>query len=187
MQTATKTDARQISPLRETDKTQQRTEKAASKVHLLRPADINGPVRRFLHRWSIATLRVALGLVFLWFGALKVLGGSPAEELVKETYSFLPFHPFFLLLGLWEVAIGCGMISSRGLRLTLVLLCLHLAGTFGALLLAPRLFFLGGNPLWLTMEGEFLVKNLVLMAAGLVIAGHELRPIPARRPEFASR
>ena len=180
MQTATKTDPRQISPASEMDETQQWTEKAASKVHLLRSTDIDGPVKRFLHRWSIATLRVALGLVFLWFGALKVVGGSPAEELVKQTYSFLPFHPFFFLLGFWEIAIGCGMISSRGLRVTVVLLCLHLAGTFGALLLAPRLFFLGGNPLWLTMAGEFLVKNLVLMAAGMVIAGHELRPIPPR-------
>jgi len=60
---------------------------------------------------------------------------------VKQTYSFLPYRPFFLLLGLWEMAIGCGMVTRLGLRLALVLLWLRLAGTFGALYLAPQIVF----------------------------------------------
>ena len=131
-----------------------------------------------LQRWSTSVLRLTLGAVFLWFGALKVVGISPAAQLVKQTYSFLPFRPFFLLLGLWEMAIGCGMITRLGLRLALVLLLLHLVGTFGALYLAPKLFFLGGNLACLSMEGEFVVKNLVLVAAGLVVAGYQLRATP---------
>ena len=141
----------------------------------LRMTGLEAQIATALQRWSTLVLRLTLGIVFLWFGALKVFGVSPAAQLVQQTYSFLPFRPFFMLLGFWEIAIGCGMITRLGLRLALVLLCLHLAGTFTALYLAPHLFFLGGNLACLSMEGEFVIKNLVLLAAGLVVAGYQLR------------
>jgi uncharacterized membrane protein YkgB len=133
-----------------------------------------------LHRRSIPALRVALGLVFLWFGALKLLDSSPVVEILKQTYTFLPLKPFAAVLGAWEVLVGVGLLAKRALRCTLALLCLHLAGTFAALLLGPGLFFQHWNPLWLTVEGEFVIKNMVLVAAGLVIAGHEVRPLGGR-------
>ena len=129
-----------------------------------------------LHRWSIPALRVALGVVFLWFGALKLLGVSPVLSLVRQAFPFLPLEPFFFLLSLWEVWIGCALIFRWALRFTLALLLLHLVGTFTAVWLEPSLFFLKDNPLLLTTLGEFVVKNLVLVAAGFVIGGYELRP-----------
>jgi putative oxidoreductase len=129
-----------------------------------------------LQRWSIPVLRVALGLLFIWFGALKTLGVSPVIVLIRETYTFLPLHLFVLVLGGWEMLIGIGMILKRALRCVLILLGMHLAGTFVALWLNPRHFFVQGIPLFLTGDGEFVMKNLVLMAAGLVIAGYEVRP-----------
>ena len=132
---------------------------------------------RLLHQWSILALRVALGLIFLWFGTLKLFGASPVLAILKQTYPFVPLLPFAVGLGVWEVLIGCGLIMKRALRCTLVLLCLHLLGTFTSLLLAPSLFFQHGSPLWLTVEGEFVVKNMVLMAAGLVIGGYEVAPV----------
>ena len=133
-----------------------------------------------LHRRSIPALRVALGLIFLWFGVLKLFDSSPVVEILKHTYSFLPLKPFAAALGAWEVLVGVGLLVKRALRCTLALVCLHLAGTFTALLLGPGLFFHHGNPLWLTVEGEFVMKNMVLVAAGLVIAGHEVPPLGAR-------
>lgn len=130
-----------------------------------------------LRVWSIPALRLALGVIFLWFGALKLLGVSPVLSLVQQTYSFVPVRPFILVLGFWEMGIGCGLIFNRALRFTLILLCIHLLGTFVALLQAPSLFFVHDNPLWLTTEGEFVVKNLVLVAAGLVIGGHQVKPL----------
>ena len=129
-----------------------------------------------LRTWSIPALRVALGVIFLWFGALKVLGVSPVLLLVQQTFSLVPVRPFFFVLGVWEMGVGCGLLFNRALRVTLILLCIHLLGTFLALLQTPSLFFLHNNPLWLTTEGEFVVKNLVLVAGGLVIAGHEIKP-----------
>jgi len=129
-----------------------------------------------LRRWSIPVLRVGLGVVFLWFGALKLFGGSPVGALVRQAYPFLPFGPFFAMLGAWEMLIGCGLICKRALRCALALLLLHMTGTLIALGQAPSLFFLKSNPLLLTMEGEFVVKNVVLIAASLVIGGYEVKP-----------
>jgi uncharacterized membrane protein YkgB len=129
-----------------------------------------------LNRWSITALRVALGLVFIWFGALKILGISPVAVLIQETFPFLPIHVFVPILGGWEMLIGIGIILKRALRCVLILLGIHLAGTFMALWLNPRHFFVQGFPLFLTADGEFVIKNLVLMAAVLVIAGYEVRP-----------
>ena len=139
-------------------------------------SDFDDFVITLLRTWSIPSLRVALGVIFLWFGALKLLGVSPVLSLVQQTYSFIPAHPFFFVLGFWEMGIGCGLIFNRALRVTLILLCIHLLGTFLALLQAPSVFFLHNNPLWLTTEGEFVIKNLVLVTAGLVIGGHQVKP-----------
>jgi len=133
-----------------------------------------------LHRWSIPALRLALGLVFVWFGALKVFGVSPVTPMLRETYAFLALPGFTVLLGAWEMLIGIGLVSKLALRQTLYLMCLHLAGTFAALWLAPSHFFLHDNPLVLTVDGEFVVKNLVLLTAGLVIGSNEASRLTSR-------
>lgn len=125
---------------------------------------------------SVTLLRIALGVVFLWFGALKVTGTSPVADLVAQTYSFLPAEPFFMVLGIWEIVIGIGLIFKIALRMILALLWLQMLGTFGAPVFAPHIFFLGGNPLLLTVQGEFVVKNIVLITAGLVIGGYQIAP-----------
>jgi putative oxidoreductase len=129
---------------------------------------------RFMERHGADVLRVALAIVFLWFGALKVLDRSPVEEIVKQTVFFLPGDSFFFLLGLWELAIGLGLLVPVAPRVTLVLFWLQMGGTFLTLVVLPELAFQGGNPLLLSVLGEFVVKNLVLIAAGLAI-GPSLR------------
>jgi uncharacterized membrane protein YkgB len=124
-------------------------------------------------RWSVPALRIAMGLVFLWFGALKVFGVSPVTPMLKATYSFMTMPAFIVMLGAWEILIGFGMVFKLALRHTLLLLCLHLMGTLTAVWLAPSYFFVHGNPLVLTVSGEFVAKNLVFLMAGFVIAGHE--------------
>src|SRR5689334_6480869 len=75
-----------------------------------------------LRRWSITALRLSLGSVFLWFGALKVFGSSPVAAMIRETYSFMPLGIFVLFLGVWEVVIGLCILLKRALRLVLILL-----------------------------------------------------------------
>jgi len=122
-------------------------------------------------------LRGALATVFNWFGLLKLLGRSPVTELVAKTVYWFPPDIFIPCLGIWELLVGLGLLFTIALRWTIVLLWLHLAGTFLVLIVRPEMAFQGGNPFLLTMVGEFVVKNLVLIAAGLVVGNTVYREV----------
>ena len=126
---------------------------------------------RFMSGYGSRILRVCLGIVFVWFGLLKVIGRSPVAELVARTVYWVPSKLFVPFLGGWEIAVGIGLLLAVALRLTLFLFWLQMAGTFLVLVVKPAIAFQGGNPLLLTTEGEFVIKNLVLIAAGLVVGG----------------
>ena len=126
-------------------------------------------MRWFMTTYGIQILRVCLGIVFTWFGALKVAGRSPVEALVAQTVSWVAPEILLPLLGVWEIAVGLGLLLRVALRTTLFLFWLQMAGTFLVLLLRPDLAFQQGNPLLLTTEGEFVIKNLVLISAGIVV------------------
>ena len=123
----------------------------------------------FMTAHGTRLLRVALSITFIWFGALKIAGRSPVADLVAQTVYWLPPAFFVRFLGWWELIIGLGLLSVVLLRLTLLLFWAQMAGTFLVLVLRPELAFQSGNPLLLTVTGEFVIKNLVLIAAGLVI------------------
>ena len=133
----------------------------------------------FLARWSVPVLRVSLGVVYIWFGALKVLDVSPVADLVADTVYWL--DPDFVVpaLGAVELVIGAGLLAGRGLRFVLLMFLVQMVGTFGVLVIRPDVTFQQGNPLRLTVEGEFVVKNLVLLSAGLVV-GSTVRGRTAR-------
>jgi uncharacterized membrane protein YkgB len=124
---------------------------------------------RWMERYGITLLRIALAVVFIWFGALKVAGHSPVEELVAETAYWLPADPFVRFLGVWEIIVGLGLLVPVALRLTLLLFWAQMAGTLLVLVMHPDLVFQDSNPLLLTVLGEFVIKNVVLIAAGVVV------------------
>jgi uncharacterized membrane protein YphA (DoxX/SURF4 family) len=119
-------------------------------------------------------LRISLGLVFLWFGTLKLFPGlSPAQDLAAKTISSLTFGVIstkiaFPVLALWESLIGLGLILGLFLRATLLLLWLQMLGTITPLFLFPDLTFTR-IPFAPTLEGQYIIKNMVLISAGLVI------------------
>ena len=126
---------------------------------------------RFMSGYGSRILRVCLGVLFVWFGWLKIIGKSPVAELVARTVYWVPSAFFVPFLGAWEMVVGIGLLFAVALRLTLFLFWLQMAGTFLVLVVKPDIAFQGGNPLFLTTEGEFVVKNLILIAAGLVVGG----------------
>ena len=127
-----------------------------------------------LARSAIPVLRVSLGIVFLWFGALKLISGlSPAEELAARTIEQLSLGLVgpavsVPVLGAWEVLIGLGLLTGRFLRATLLLLALQMAGTFTPLLLFPEETF-SQFPIAPTLEGQYIIKNIVLIGAAMVV------------------
>ena len=131
----------------------------------------------FLERTALPLLRVSLGLVFVWFGVLKIAGETPVTELVADTVYWVDPSWFVPLLGVFEVVVGIGLLLGRLLRIVLALFALQMMGTFLVLVIQPEVAFQDGNPLLLTTEGEFVIKNLVLLSAGLVI-GSRLKALP---------
>jgi uncharacterized membrane protein YkgB len=126
-------------------------------------------VSAFLRKWSIPTLRVSLALVFIWFGALKVFDVTPVADLVGRTVYW--FDPDWVVpvLGAFEIVVGIGLLFKIALRATLAIFAAQMLGTFLVLVLLPEVSFEDGNPLLLTVEGEFVIKNLVLLSAGMVV------------------
>ena len=130
-----------------------------------------------LKRAALPLLRLSLGLVFVWFGALKIAGETPVADLVADTVYWVDPSWFVPLLGVFEVVVGIGLLLGRLLRIVLALFVLQMMGTFLVLVIQPEVAFQDGNPLMLTTEGEFVIKNLVLLSAGLVI-GSRLQALP---------
>lgn len=124
----------------------------------------------WMHRNGHFIVRMALAVVFIWFGLLKPLGISPAETLVKNTVFFLPGDLFVSILGWWEVAIGVGLLYRPMNRLAILLLFLQMPGTLLPLVLLPEVCFTQ-VPFGLTMEGQYIIKNAVLIGAALVVGG----------------
>ena len=128
-------------------------------------------VVQWMARYGLSIMRVGLGIVFLWFGILKLFPGlSPAESLVRRTVYFLDPDFFLPVLAVWEVLIGVGLILGKLMRVTLLLLFLQLPGTALPLIILPDVVW-SKFPYGLTLEGQYIVKNLVLIGAGLVLGG----------------
>lgn len=136
-------------------------------------------------RVAPVVLRYSLALVFIWFGALKVVGASPAIELVTRTVVWFDPRWFIPTLGLWEVAIGACMLWRRTIRAAILLLALQMPGTFLPLVLLPDVCFTHA-PWAPTLEGQYIIKNLVLIAAAIAVGGtvgrRELKEATGRPP-----
>jgi putative oxidoreductase len=138
---------------------------------------IDTRILHILNRSALPMLRVSLAIVFLWFGGLKIAGETPVSELVANTVYWLDPSWFVPLLGVLELIVGVGLLLGRALRLVLALFVLQMLGTFLVLVVQPDIAFQEANPLLLTTEGEFVIKNLVLLSAGLLI-GSRLKALP---------
>ncbi|MEK7097568.1 MAG: hypothetical protein AAB906_01855 [Patescibacteria group bacterium] len=121
--------------------------------------------------------RLALFIVFFDFGALKLFDSSPANPLVdsllKETLPFLTFGQFIIILGVWEMAIGLAFLIPHLERLAILLLAPHMFTTAMPLFLLPTIAWSSfGVP---TLEGQYIIKNLVIIALAMGIAS-QLKP-----------
>ncbi len=129
---------------------------------------------RWMARHGIALLRISLGIVFLWFGILKFFPGlSPAEDLAARTVTRLSLgllSPSVALafVAALETVIGLGLVTGRALRFTLLLLAFQMLGTVTPLFLFPGEAF-AVFPYAPTLEGQYIIKNLVLVSAGIVL------------------
>lgn len=114
--------------------------------------------------------RVSLAIVFVWFGILKPLGLSTANDLVRRTVYWVDPDWFIPFLGWWEVAIGICMLIRPLIRVAILLLLLQMPGTLLPLFLLPDITWVRA-PTVPTLEGQYIIKNVVLIAAAIVAGG----------------
>lgn len=129
---------------------------------------------RWMARYGVVALRVSLGVVFFWFGVLKFFPGlSPAQDLAARTiemltFGFLPASVSVPGLAAWECLIGLGLITGQFMRATLLLLFAQMLGTVTPLFFFPAETFTR-FPYAPTLEGQYIIKNIVLVTAAIVI------------------
>lgn len=128
---------------------------------------------------SIPLLRIALGVVYVWFGILKIIGASPIADLVAAMLPFLPAQVAVVGLGVAEVVLGLSLIAGLLVPWVAAIQVAHLIGTFAVFVFQPAVVHTG-NPFLVTLEGEFVAKNLVLVAGLLVVAGHSRAHVERR-------
>lgn len=131
-------------------------------------------ITKWMAQNGILLLRISIGIIFIWFGALKFFpGASPAEELAGSSIEILSFGLVSAQVGLpilavWECLIGTGMFFFRFMRVTILLLYVQMLGTFSPIVIMPGIVF-ESFPLVLTIEGQYIIKNVVVIASALVI------------------
>jgi len=131
-------------------------------------------IAAWMGKHGVGLLRISLGIVFFWFGILKFFPGlSPAELLASRTIDILTFglaKPGVSVpaLATLECLIGLGLLTGQATRLVLLLMFVQMAGTLTPLFLFPDETFIR-FPYAPTLEGQYIIKNLVLISAGIVI------------------
>ena len=145
-------------------------------------------ITRWMADHGLMLMRVALGVVYLWFGALKLVPGLSAAEglagrtLEVLTFGMVPSGTAVPLLGVFESLIGLGLLAGLWMRLTLGLLFLHMLGTLTPLVLFPAETF-DVFPIAPTLEGQYIIKNAVLIAGAIILGatvrGGRIQPEPS--------
>lgn len=141
---------------------------------------IEGAARRL----APLSVRFALATIMLWFGIPKLIpGGSPAEDIAVDTIAALTGGLVHgdtarILVGGMEVLIGLALVIGRAMPIVLLVVLAHMAGTFAPLALFPELTWHG--PAVGSLEGQYIIKNVMIIAGVIVLAGHGLRR-PATR------
>jgi putative oxidoreductase len=120
-------------------------------------------------------LRAALGIVFIWYGILKIIGASPVDRIISATVYWLDPNLLVPAMGYTEIIIGLGFLFRKLLPFTFWLFLAQMAGTFLVLFIRPDMTFQNGNIFLLTNDGEFIIKNLILVAAGWTVYSKEIK------------
>lgn len=123
-----------------------------------------------MEKHSVNLMRVTLAIIYIWFGALKIFGMSPAGDLVEKTVFWFKPEIFIPVLGICEVVIGIGLLIKRFIPYTILFLLLHMAATLVPFFILKSSCF-KAFPYEPTLVGQYIIKNLVLVAGALVIAG----------------
>ena len=122
-------------------------------------------------------IRIPLFVIFFWFGLLKVIELSPAQGLIIDTVYWMPFlspENWVIVIGYWEMLIGLFFLAKKTTFYAMLLLFLQMSGTFMPLVLLPSVTFQDSNYLLPTLEGQYIIKNIIIITSAIVIGRYYL-------------
>ena len=122
-------------------------------------------------------IRIPLFVIFFWFGLLKVIELSPARGLIIDTVYWMPFlspEDWVIVIGYWEMLIGLFFLAKKTTFHAMLLLFLQMSGTFMPLVLLPSVTFQNSNVLLPTLEGQYIIKNIIIITSAIVVGRHYL-------------
>ena len=123
-------------------------------------------------------IRTPLFVIFFWFGLLKVIELSPAQGLIIDTVYWMPFlspENWVIVIGYWEMLIGLFFLAKKTTFYAMLLLFLQMSGTFMPLVLLPSVTFQNSNYLLPTLEGQYIIKNIIIITSAIVIGRYYLK------------
>ncbi len=123
-------------------------------------------------------VRIPLFIIFFWFGFLKIIDLSPAQQFVQDTVYWMPFlsaADWTVVIGIWEVFIAVFFLFKRTTFIAMILLMIQMTGTFLPLVILPEVTFQNSNPLLPTLEGQYIIKNIIIITAALIIGRTQLK------------
>ena len=132
-----------------------------------------------MHRFNTNDflIRIPLFVIFFWFGLLKVIELSPAQGLIIDTVYWMPFlspEDWVIVIGYWEMLIGLFFLAKKTTFYAMLLLFLQMSGTFMPLVLLPSVTFQNSNYLLPTLEGQYIIKNIIIITSAIVIGRYYL-------------
>ena len=123
-------------------------------------------------------VRIPLFIIFFWFGFLKIINLSPAQDLVISTVYWMPIfsaETWTIIIGYWEVLIAIFFLFKKTTLIAMILLIIQMTGTFLPLIILPNVSFQNSNFLLPTLEGQYIIKNIIIIAASLIIGRNKLK------------
>ena len=123
-------------------------------------------------------IRIPLFIIFFWFGFLKIIDLSPAQQLVMDTVYWMPFldaYTWTIIIGYWDVLIAIFFLFKNTTSVAMILLLVQMTGTFLPLIILPEITFQGSNPFLPTLEGQYIIKNIIIITAALIIGRTNLK------------
>ena len=123
-------------------------------------------------------VRIPLFIIFFRFGFLKIINLSPAQNLVLDSVYWMPFlsaESWVIVIGYWEVLIAIFFMFKRTTFIAMLFLLLQMSGTFLPLIILPEVTFQKSNPLLPTLEGQYIIKNIIIFTAAIIIGGSRLK------------
>ena len=136
---------------------------------------------QFLNMYKFNTndylIRIPLFVIFFWFGVLKVIKLSPAQGLIIDTVYWMPFlspEDWVIVIGYWEMLIGLFFLAKKTTFYAMLLLFLQMSGTFMPLVLLPSVTFQNSNVLLPTLEGQYIIKNIIIITSAIVVGRYYL-------------